>query len=208
MPTLNKLLPEAIVNKLPAANCNPYLEFTEDVETVPAYNAITGDIIFKLPNPGGRRISRKRLRQVLVEGLDVRWGKQLEHIESASDTNIARLTFADGEVHEANYVFGADGVASKVRELLIGAAAARPLPSGFTIAMACPKYSDAEKAKYALSLHPVNTLYFHTSGVGVIGGWHSPFLCCLLNSDARIDLNCSYRGRRPRGPDDLDPFLV
>jgi flavin-dependent dehydrogenase len=168
MPILNKLVSEEVQENLPKATCNPYLEFTPEVEALPAYNGLTGDVLFKLPHPGGRRISRQGLRKVLADGLDIKWGAKLEGMEP-SDEHV-RLTFAGGETFEADFVVGADGASSKVRELLLGVEAAKPKLSGLTFATGLVKYGDLGKIAFVNKLHPVAAMVFFPEGVGGCGG--------------------------------------
>lgn len=64
MTILAKLLPADSLSRLPEAICNPYLDFTPEVESLPAYNGLTGDLLFRSPTPGARRVSRQRLRRL------------------------------------------------------------------------------------------------------------------------------------------------
>jgi hypothetical protein len=169
MPTLAKLLPDDMQIDLSQANVDPFLEHTEEVETLPAYNGTTGDVLFTLKSPGGRRISRRRLRKVLLEGLDIQWGKMVTQLAPTDSADTLQILFEDGEQHEADYVVAADGIRSQVREVLLGAEAAQPVNTGLTIAMACFKHSDQEKARYLRRLHPLATMVFLTNGVGGVG---------------------------------------
>ncbi|MFJ5988869.1 FAD-dependent oxidoreductase [Lentzea sp. NPDC092896] len=57
--------------------------------------------------------SRITLRQVLLDGLDVRFGKRFERYEQGDDI---RLHFEDGTVESCDVLVGADGIRSRVRE--------------------------------------------------------------------------------------------
>ncbi|KAK1598833.1 oxygenase-like protein [Colletotrichum navitas] len=153
MATLREILPEHILNNFPKSYANPHLEFNEWDESVPFYDGLTGELMFRNPVPGARRISRLRLRQVLVDGLDMQWGKDLEQIIPGQHS--VELRFKDGNIVTTDYVLGADGPFSKVRELLVGVEDAKPLPSGFSIANCICKYGDAEKVNTVMRLHPV-----------------------------------------------------
>ncbi|KAL0933715.1 FAD-binding domain containing protein [Colletotrichum truncatum] len=166
MATLTELLPERALKKIPSAVCNPYLDFSEWDESIPGYDGNSGEMLFKNPTPGARRVSRRRFRKVLVEGLDIKWGKTLGSL-SAVDDDTMHLTFDDGTSVDANYVLGTDGVSSKVRELLVGVEAAKPIPSGFMIANCIVKYGDAEKVNMIVKSHPVCALML---GSGVMAG--------------------------------------
>lgn len=137
MRAMTKLLPEHVLANLSQAVCNPYLDFNRNEESLPCYNGLTGEVLFRnptpgVPTPGARRVSRQRLRKVLADGLDIKWGRPLSHLERIEDS--VRLTFEGGEVDDVDYVLGTDGVSSKVRELLLGVEAAQALRSGFVFA--------------------------------------------------------------------------
>ena len=179
MPLFKKLLPEHLVERLPEGLCNPNLEFDEEAESLPAYNGETGDLLFKSRVPGARRVSRQRLRALLATDLDeagiIQWGKQLAEFSQDGDSGPVRLRFDDGTTHEADYVLGADGSSSKVRDLLFnGDEAARVQLSDFLIATTIVKYGDAAKVEAVVKTHPVAAITMATDSVGGFGGKPSP----------------------------------
>jgi len=118
--TINKLLPQSIKEKIPTAEVDYGLTTpTGHIhEYVTARNCSTGDILKLIETPGGRRVSRKRFRKVLSEGLDIRYGKAVVDIEYPEKG--VMVHFEDGSSAEGSMVIGADGAASKVRRLLLG----------------------------------------------------------------------------------------
>lgn len=168
-----KLLKDDVLEKLPRAICNPHLSFDAEVECLPCYNGITGEILFKSPLPGSRRISRQKLREVLTEGLDIKWGRTLGQISFPSDGDVdgpVQLIFDDGHVDEADYVLGTDGGSSKVRELLVGNEAARAQSSGFLIATGIAEYRDADRVAAVVKTHPVAAIAMAMEAVAACGG--------------------------------------
>ena len=154
MPTMVKLLPQTIVESLSQAICNPYLEFDKDTESLPCYNGITGDLIFKSPLPGSRRVSRQKLRKVLAKELDIKWDKSLAKLSYPTSDSV-QLSFEDGSVYEVDYVLGADGASSRVRESLLGAEISKVKGSGFMFATCIVNYNDAAKVEAVVKAHPV-----------------------------------------------------
>ncbi|KAK4151017.1 hypothetical protein C8A00DRAFT_45705 [Chaetomidium leptoderma] len=154
MPLFKKLLPEHLVEKLPEALCNPGLDFNEEAESLPVYNGETGKLLFSNRVPGARRVSRHRLRALLAKDLDdagvIRWGKRLAEFSQNSGPGPVQLRFEDGSTFDADYVLGADGSSSKVRELLFnGDEAARVGLSGFMFATAISQWAAAEVIMHA-----------------------------------------------------------
>ncbi|KAK1962663.1 putative monooxygenase [Colletotrichum sublineola] len=154
MAILKELLPEHVFKSLPKSYCNPHLEFNEWDESMPFYSSLTGEILFRSPIPGSRRASRLRLRKVLADGVDIKWGKFLEQMILGKLS--IKLVFKDcGETFDADYVLGTDGTSSKVRELLMGVEDAKPVPSGFSTASCVCKYRDANKVNAVRKAHSV-----------------------------------------------------
>lgn len=176
METLTKLLPDHVLNNLPSAVCNPHLEFTEDVESLPCFNGLTGDLLFKSSTPGARRISRQKLRAVFAEGLGIEWGKKLSQLSSTDQ--MIQLRFEDGQTCDVDYVLGADGASSTIRELLLGPEASQPALSGFMFATGIVEYGDAAKTNLITKAHPVAALMMGTGVVGACGGRVSTTLEC------------------------------
>lgn len=88
-------------------------------------------------------------------GGEVQWGKGLVGLEVDGEGPVT-MSFADGTTATADYVLGADGAASKVRELLFrGHEVARVKPSGLMVASALTRPGDAAKVKEALRYHPM-----------------------------------------------------
>lgn len=176
MPNMVKLLPEAVLENLSQAICNPHLEFDKDVESLPCYNGITGDLLFKSPLPGSRRVSRQRLRAVLSKGLKINWNKALTGLSYPSDKAV-QLSFDDGSVSEADFVFGADGASSKVRGLLLGPDATQVQGSGFMFATCIVNYKDAEKVEAVVKAHPVAAITLGSNAGAGCGGMSLVLLC-------------------------------
>lgn len=168
MPIFKKLVPEDILADLHKTVCNPYLDFDEHVESFPCYHGMTGALLFRNLTPGARRLSRQALRQLLARRLDIRWNKNAAAV--ASTEYGVRLSFEDGDVFDAQYLLGADGSSSKIRELLLGLETARPRPSGFLFATGITKYADASKIDAIVEAHPVASLMMGTGSVGAVGG--------------------------------------
>lgn len=170
LPLLEKLLAEDLVAKLPSAVCNPDLDSNEDVECLPVYNGATDELLFKSPTPGARRVSRQRMRRLLLEGLDIRWGRKVKSIEALNNEDAVSLFFEEGEAVQVGFVVGADGASSKVREILLGEEKARATGCGLMFATGLATYGEKEKVMKIVDKHPVSSLSMGTDAVGSVGG--------------------------------------
>ena len=168
MPVFASLVPKHILANLSEALCNPHLDFNDEVESLPCYNGITGDVLFSSSTPGARRVSRRLLRRLLAQGIDIRWNKSLRELSRTSSG--VRVEFEDGGTFDADHVLGADGSSSKVRELLLGVEKALPRQSGFLFATGITKFGDADKTNAVVQAHPVAALMMGASSVGAVGG--------------------------------------
>ncbi|KAG6007143.1 hypothetical protein E4U21_006327 [Claviceps maximensis] len=167
MPIFEKLVPRDILADLNQAICNPYLDFDDQVESLPCYHGVTGDLLFRSPTPGARRVSRQALRRLLTRRLDIRWNKNATAVSTAE--YCVRIRFEDGDVFDAEYLLGADGCSSKIRQLLLGFETARPCPSGYLFATGITKYADARKIDAIIKAHPVASIMMGTESVGAVG---------------------------------------
>ncbi|KAG5974975.1 hypothetical protein E4U55_007914 [Claviceps digitariae] len=167
MPIFEKLVPQDILADLNEAICNPYLNFDDQVESLPCYHGVTGDLLFRSPTPGARRVSRQALRRLLARSLDIRWNKNATAVLSTD--YCVRVCFEDGDVFDAEYLLGADGCSSKIRQLLLGFETARPCPSGYLFATGITKYADARKTDAIIEAHPVASIMMGTESVGAVG---------------------------------------
>jgi flavin-dependent dehydrogenase len=170
LPLLEKLLPDDLVAKLPSAVCNPNLDFNEDVECLPVYNGATDELLFKSPTPGARRVSRQRMRKLLLEGLDIRWGCKVKSIEALDNNNAVSLVFEEREAVQVGFVVGADGASSKVREVLLGEEKARATGCGLMFATGMATYGESEKVMKIIEKHPVSSVSMGAEAVGSVGG--------------------------------------
>ena len=149
------------------------------------YNGETGDLIFKSPVPGSRRITRQKLREVLSEGLDIQWGRKVVRLDTESDPEKVNVTLeGQGGMEEevwTDYVLGTDGAGSKVREILFsnqekGVEKAKAMRSGFMIGTCIVDYQDEEVVKKVLEKHPVTAMVMSRGAVGGFGGMSPPRL--------------------------------
>lgn len=118
----------------------------------------TGDSLKDLTPMGKNvRVSRRRLRKLCQEGLQIQWGHTLEHITSSDSNTSVTAAFTNGKKYTGTLLVGADGPRSPVRNYLFrhdpSKGQTRNLEDvvGFSMAISY----DAETAKKVRSAHPV-----------------------------------------------------
>lgn len=171
LPIMERLLPPELMARLAEAMTTPHLNFTPEVETFPCYSGKTGELLFASKTPNGRRVTRQRLRKLLIEGLEdnIRWGKKLVGISQASTTSAVRLEFEDGSAHEADFVLGADGASSVVRGHLLGPERAKAARSGCMLATGVVHYNDEAKVQAIVDMHPLAAIMMGSGAVALVG---------------------------------------
>ncbi|KAG6157597.1 hypothetical protein E4U37_007173 [Claviceps purpurea] len=164
---LQRLVPTNILEALQDVVCNTGVHQTGVLEDIPVYNGLTGDLLFRKPTPEVRLVTRQRLRRILVQDLDVRWGMTVDYLKTVPYG--VRLSFKNGEAHEADYILGADGWLSRIRQLLMGSKIPRLCPSGYLLATGITKHSDPSKTEAILEAGPVASIMMGMKVVGTIG---------------------------------------
>lgn len=164
IPILENLLPTDLSNRLFEAQCNTRL-VTDPDHTIELLNSETGEVLKTIPTPNLKRVSRKKLRTLCTEGVEVLWGKTLNDITYESNGEGLTAHFTDGSTYYGDLLVGADGPKSKVREILFGAEKARSIPLDIVYSMSIVNYGDAKKALHVQSGHPQNSFGYNPNGI-------------------------------------------
>ncbi|KAG9962936.1 FAD/NAD(P)-binding domain-containing protein, partial [Aureobasidium melanogenum] len=149
------------------------------------YNGLTGEIMKEFPVKGKIvRVSRRKLRALVAEGIDVKYNHSLTNIRYNHDNTVTAI-FASGAEETGSLVVGADGPRSAVRKLLFGEAdaAVKPLEKVIHTNVTFQP-EDKEKALFLRSAHPAWSVCLH------------PDLFCLLSilqSDSRDPSTWSFQ---------------
>lgn len=162
LPIFGKILPEGHVQRMTETQCDP--SHTGD-QRIQIYNSKTNELLKEVPNDGMRRLSRRKLRNLCLDGLDVQWGMTLTNVTFGEGSNGVKAHFADGTTYQGSIIVGADGTRSKVRELLLGAEKAKSKPLEVVQNMTVVKYGDAAKALHVRSGNPLFYLGYHPDGI-------------------------------------------
>lgn len=171
---INKCLPPELSARLSEAYADPSLSL-DATSGPPVHNGKTGELILEMAGEKPMRMSRKKMRNLFTEGIDVQYGKSVVScgvIEDEKDENNGRVrvNFADGTDALGDVVVGCDGAKSVVRESIVGFEAAQvtvmPL-SMFNFTQKFPaefsKDLRSRNSLYTMSIHPDHGTFFWLS---------------------------------------------
>jgi len=145
LPTLRTTLPENVFANLPRAHANPFYPYTNQLESLPFYNGVTGKYAFSM-TAEFRRMSRTRMRKVCAEGLDIiKWGTKVVDLQM-DETGPVTLVMEDGKQATADLVIGTDGSSSMIRQWLLGKELGTTKSSEWAIGSGIIKYTAEQTA--------------------------------------------------------------
>lgn len=159
LPLLESLLPPNLAARLAAdGSVDPGLDWkTPPNNGAVIWDGLSGELLKDLtPDGQNMRVSRRRLRKLCQEGLQIKWGYTLQTVTCSDDGSSVNAAFTNGEDHTGTVLIGADGPRSPVRNFLFShdpsISQIRALEDhvGFSMAIS---YS-AEDAKRVRSAHP------------------------------------------------------
>lgn len=117
-------LPEDLAVRFHETYADPSLK-PDAVASLPIYNGKTGDLIMEMGADRPMRVSRKKMRNLFSETIDVQYGKQVVQayvIEDSSshDNGRVKVEFKDGDHAVGDLIVGTDGAKSLLRESIVG----------------------------------------------------------------------------------------
>lgn len=77
MEHLTRCLPDDIIGRLNEARTDPFLKLTGEDAALPVLNGKTGEVILKAGEEFMARVSRRKLRKLLSEGVEVQVNRLL-----------------------------------------------------------------------------------------------------------------------------------
>ncbi|KAL8722449.1 MAG: hypothetical protein Q9225_001071 [Loekoesia sp. 1 TL-2023] len=116
--TFLSLLPQHVVDKLPQTYVDPGASKRGENGNFLFFDLRSGETRWKVPPNKRIRVSRERLRALLLEGLDVQWSRTLQSISTPAPDAIT-AHFTDSTSATGTLLVGADGSRSTVRSLLL-----------------------------------------------------------------------------------------
>jgi 2-polyprenyl-6-methoxyphenol hydroxylase-like FAD-dependent oxidoreductase len=113
------LVPASIIERLPEAFVDPDAVKSGEKGNFLFYDLRKGNALWKVPPSERLRLRRNAFRELLLEGIDVHWGKQITRIDTTGSDHI-KAHFADGTFSPSgSLLVGCDGARSQVRKLLM-----------------------------------------------------------------------------------------
>ena len=117
--TFKHLAPPSIVERLPEAFVDPNAVKSGEKGHFLFYDLRNGLALWKVPPSERLRLRREAFRQLLLEHVDVQWGKHVTGIDTSGDRHI-RAHFSNGASSPyGSLIVGCDGARSEVRKLLM-----------------------------------------------------------------------------------------
>ncbi|KAK4155973.1 hypothetical protein C8A00DRAFT_41448 [Chaetomidium leptoderma] len=130
----------------------------------PIRNGVTGELLKDIATPYAIRLRRRAWLHLISTGLDVRYGKRLQSIDTSEEAVSA--TFTDGTVETGTLLIGADGAHSVTRDWLFrsrpedGALHALPISSFIAITKL-----NRETALALREVHPTYCITLNPNGL-------------------------------------------
>jgi 2-polyprenyl-6-methoxyphenol hydroxylase-like FAD-dependent oxidoreductase len=116
LPIFKALLPDDLVSRLPECYVNRGAVEAGEKGSFTFFDLSTGEPRWQVPAAERIRVSREKLRALLLTGLDVEWSKSLQNVDVVDSA--IKAAFADGTSCTGNMLVGCDGANSAVRRLL------------------------------------------------------------------------------------------
>ncbi|KAM0805877.1 hypothetical protein BDR22DRAFT_189473 [Usnea florida] len=117
--TLLALLPAHIVDRLPEAYVDPEASKKGENDDFLFFDLRSGEARWKVPPNKRIRVSRERLRALLLEGLDIQWSKALTSFTTSDAESSITAHFSDSTSATGALLIGADGFHSQTRLALL-----------------------------------------------------------------------------------------
>ncbi|KAE9367051.1 FAD/NAD(P)-binding domain-containing protein [Stipitochalara longipes BDJ] len=159
---LETLLPSCLYSRLREAYTDPHHDYT-GMNYTPMYNGGTGEKIYDMVHRELILVSRRRMRKLCSEGLEVRYGMRFQG--ASFENEKVQAKFEGGEVVEGDLLVGCDGTKSGVRKVLLGAEKAQRTLCRLRLTTANVKYANPEAVRRIRSLTTRNALGYHSDGM-------------------------------------------
>jgi 2-polyprenyl-6-methoxyphenol hydroxylase-like FAD-dependent oxidoreductase len=169
-PVLKSLMPDAMWDQIQSVQVDPHVP-TKELDTLKWLQGDTGETMAAFTFGPFYRLRRSKLRDLMSEGVHVRYDHRLTNITYAPDNSSVTAHFANGSSATGRILVGADGARSDTRNLLLGPerAAITRLPYAATFVQ---QRFTAEQATHLRSFHPLFLASAHPSNRFAFFGMH------------------------------------
>lgn len=166
--SLKRLIPEELWAQIQSTQVDPS-EPTAQSDCLTFLNAQSGKAMATIPVQYFYRLRRRKFRHLLAQGLDVRYGRNVQAVEYADDGHA--IVRCDGGSITARLVVGTDGARSTMRHLLLGPSAGRIRHLPYCATFVQASYT-AKQARFLRSFHPLYLAGIHPAGYFSFFGVH------------------------------------
>ncbi|KAK3672722.1 hypothetical protein LTR78_007308 [Recurvomyces mirabilis] len=156
-----KLLPPELHSHIDEILCDPFYKQSEQDADLVTYAGHTGKVLIRTPASTARSVSRKKMRRLFSQGLEIQYAQRLVNIEISDDS--ATAVFEDGQRLTAKLIIGCDGSRSRVRSMLVDPETAKVKKLGINLVNFGAKF-DQETALLIRKQHPIFSNSVHPSG--------------------------------------------
>jgi 2-polyprenyl-6-methoxyphenol hydroxylase-like FAD-dependent oxidoreductase len=147
------------------------------------------------------RVSRRKLRNLFGEGIEIQYGKEVVSISETSTARV-KITFKDGSEAEGDVVVGCDGAHSITRSAICGKEDAALTKVPVSMFNFTAKF-EAEQAKHIRSWNPLFLTSIHPDN-GIMFWLSSTITSSLFLPYNRLMKMRSPRCTRPKRPLNMD----
>ncbi|OBT70323.1 hypothetical protein VE03_00190 [Pseudogymnoascus sp. 23342-1-I1] len=127
LPDFEALLPAYLLARLPETFVDPAAVSEGLTGNFLLFDLQDGSERYRVPPNTRIRVSRERLRRLLMDGLDIQWSKTIAEIDTTTPGAVT-ASFTDGTTATGTHLIGADGSRSRVRTFLAPSPANNVLP--------------------------------------------------------------------------------
>jgi 2-polyprenyl-6-methoxyphenol hydroxylase-like FAD-dependent oxidoreductase len=163
-PSLKRVLSEEAWNRLQTVQVDPNVP-PKPNDTLKFLDSSTGEVIGGATVDLFHRLRRSKLRDLLAEGIDVRFGKKFSSAEFDDEAGLVTARFSDDTTAGGSMLVGADGGKSSVRRSLLPETGTeyvnKRLPYAATFVQAS---FTREQAIFLRSFHPLYLAGIHPDG--------------------------------------------
>ncbi|KAK1142464.1 hypothetical protein N8T08_007826 [Aspergillus melleus] len=169
--SLKSLIPDELWAQIQSVQVDPS-EPTAEYDCLNFLNAQSGETMATIPVQYFYRLRRDKLRHLLSQGIDVRYGRNMQAIEYAEDGRHATTLCDDGQSITTRLVVGTDGARSTTRQLLLGSSAGRIRYLPYCATFVQASYN-AEQARFLRAFHPLYLAGINPAGYFSFFGLHN-----------------------------------